>query len=56
MLYSIVATSLVGSFVIAALVMGYDTMNSILLCGAIGAVAAVPFSYWIARKILTNVR
>ena len=55
-LYSIVGTSLAGSFVIAALVMGYDTMIPILVSAVAGAVLALPVSYFITRAILANAR
>jgi hypothetical protein len=56
MLYSIVGTSMAGAFVIASLASGYDTLIPILIAAAVGAVLAVPVTYFIARAILTNVR
>jgi hypothetical protein len=55
-LYSIVGTSLAGSFVIAALVMGYDTLTPILLCAVAGAIFALPVTFFITRAILSNAR
>lgn len=53
-LYSIVATSLAGSAVVAALVAGYDSWQSILVAAALGAGMALPVSYVVARAILTR--
>jgi hypothetical protein len=50
-LYSLIATSLAGSFIIAVLTMGYGTLQPILLAAAVGAVAALPVSYLVAKKI-----
>ncbi len=54
MLYAIIATTLAGSLIIAALTAGYDTMVPILLAAALGAVAAMPVSYLIAQAVITN--
>jgi hypothetical protein len=56
MLYSIVGSSLAGTFVIAALVSGQDTLIPILVAAGAGAVVALPVSFVIARKILSNAR
>lgn len=51
-LYSLIATTLAGSFIIAVLTMGYGTLQPILLAAAVGgAVAALPVSYLVAKKI-----
>lgn len=51
-LYSIVATTLSGSFFIAALVSGYDTLIPIIIAVSIGAVIAIPVSLGIAKAII----
>ncbi|MEH6829572.1 hypothetical protein [Sulfitobacter sp.] len=51
-LYSIIATTLAGSGVIAVLVMGYVTFPAILMAAAVGAVLALPISYMVARKVI----
>lgn len=56
MLYAMIGTSLAGSLMIAALVMGYDTSVQLIVAAALGAVIAVPVSYLIAQAILTNKR
>ena len=53
-LYSIVATTLSGSFIIAALVTGYDTLSPILVATGLGAILAFPVSYFIAKAIMAN--
>ena len=50
-LYSMVGTSLAGTFVIAALVMWYDTLWPILIAAAVGGVLAVPLTYFISKAI-----
>lgn len=55
-LYSIIASTLAGSFIIAALVTGYDTMVPILIAAALGAVLGIPVSYLVAKAILSNQR
>lgn len=53
-LYSIVATTLSGSFVIASLTMGYDTLTPILVAAGLGAIVAFPASYFVAKAIIAN--
>jgi hypothetical protein len=55
-LYSIIGTSLAGSLVIAALTLGYDTASVIIIAAALGAVAGVPVSYYVARAITQNIK
>jgi hypothetical protein len=50
-LYSIIATTLSGSGVIAVLAMGYVSVPAILGAVAVGAVLALPVSYLVARRI-----
>jgi hypothetical protein len=51
MLYSIIASAMAGSGVIAVLSAGYVSLNAILGAAAVGAVLAIPVSYFVARKI-----
>jgi hypothetical protein len=53
-LYSIVATTLSGSFIIAALVTGYDTLTPILVAAGLGAIIAFPASYFVTKAIMAN--
>ncbi|MFB1025115.1 MAG: CTP synthetase [Octadecabacter sp.] len=53
-LYSIVATTLSGSFIIAALVTGYDTLTPILVAAGLGAIVAFPASYFVTKAIMAN--
>ena len=50
-IFSMASTSLMGTFIVAALVMGMDTLQPILVAAALGFVAAVPVSWLIARQI-----
>ncbi|GAB4543981.1 MAG: hypothetical protein Tsb0024_14890 [Ruegeria sp.] len=51
LLYSLIATALAGSAVIAVLVAGFVSVQAILAGAAIGAVAAAPASWLVARKL-----
>lgn len=51
-LYSIIATALAGSGVIAVLTMGFVDWMPILFAAAAGAIVALPVSWLIAKKIL----
>lgn len=50
-LYSMIGTALAGSGVVLALTTGNDTLQPILITAAIGAVAGLPVSWWIARQL-----
>lgn len=51
LLYSMIGTALAGSGVVIALTTGNDTLQPILISAAVGAVLAVPVSWWVARQI-----
>ncbi|MEM8571886.1 MAG: CTP synthetase [Pseudomonadota bacterium] len=53
-LYAIVATAFAGTLVAAALVTGHDTALSIMYAAAAGAVAALPATILIARRIVSG--
>ncbi len=50
--YSIIATTLAGSFVIVALVGGYDTLMPIVVAAGLGAMAALPVAWLVARALM----
>ncbi len=50
-LYSMIATAMAGSGVIAVLTMGYSTLWPILIAAAVGAVLALPVAWAVARQI-----
>ena len=54
MLYSLICTTLAGSAVVVALVIGQDTLQPILVAAAVGALAALPVTYAVARKLYTS--
>jgi hypothetical protein len=54
MLFSLIATTLAGTFMVAALTMGYDTLQPLLVAIAAGGVAAIPATYLIAKAIVDN--
>ncbi|WP_136637207.1 CTP synthetase [Pseudooceanicola onchidii] len=51
MLYSLIGTTLAGSAVVVALVTGQDTLRPILMAAVFGAVAAVPVTWAVARRL-----
>lgn len=51
-LFSMISTAMMGSFIIATLTMGYATLNPILIAAALGFVLAMPVSWYVARQIL----
>lgn len=50
-LYSMISMALAGSGVVAALTMGYGTLQPILIAAACGAALALPVTWWVARQI-----
>ena len=50
-LYSLIGTTLAGSAIVVALVAGYDDAPGIIAAAAIGALAAMPVAYLVARKL-----
>lgn len=53
MLYTIVASALAGAGVIAVLASGVSEVMPIVAAAATGAILALPFSYFIASKIVS---
>ena len=51
LLYSIVGTTLAGSFIIASLTMGYTTLTPILISAILGYSVALPVTYLVASAI-----
>lgn len=50
-LHIFIGSTLAGSFVIAALTMGYDTLTPILIAAAVGFFAAFPISWAVAKQL-----
>jgi predicted PurR-regulated permease PerM len=50
-LFSMISTTMMWVGMIAALTMGYDTLNPLLVAIAIGFVASVPATWFIAKQI-----
>ncbi len=53
-LYSLISTTLAGSFIIVALVTGYTTMQPIIISAAAGFVVALPVAWYVAKAIMVN--
>lgn len=50
-LYSLISTTLAGTFVVAALVMGQDTLQPIVIAAALGFAAALPVTWLVAKAM-----
>ncbi len=50
-LYSMIGTTLAGSFMVAALVSGMDTLRPIVLAAGLGALVALPVAWLVARRL-----
>jgi len=50
-LHIFIGSTLAGCFVVAALVMGWGTMVPIVTAAALGFVAAIPVSWFVAKTI-----
>lgn len=50
-LFSLIATTLMGVGVVVALTIGKDTLQPILVSAAIGFVLSIPITWVIAKKI-----
>ena len=55
LMYVVLGATLAGSFMIAALTMGMDTMQPILYSALAGFVVAIPIAWVVAKKIRENV-
>lgn len=53
-LYSIIGATSAGVLIIAALTAGYDTLVPIVVAAVVGALLALPISYFVARAIIKN--
>ena len=51
LIYTMASATLMGVFIVIALTAGYDTLKYIVAAAAIGAVVALPVSYYIAKAI-----
>jgi hypothetical protein len=51
LLYSIISTSLAGSFIVVALVTGFTTLQPILIAAAAGFALAVPVAWGVASRL-----
>ncbi len=53
-LHLFIGSTLAGSAVIVALVMGQDTMTPILIAAALGFLMAIPVTWIVAKMIYEN--
>ena len=51
-LYSLISTTLAGTFVVAALVMGQDTLQPIVIAAASGFAVALPVTWLVAKAMV----
>jgi uncharacterized protein with PQ loop repeat len=50
-LFSMIATTLMGIGIVIALVSGHDTLQPILIAAGIGFVLALPAAWYVAKQI-----
>lgn len=50
-LYSLIGTTLAGTAIIAVLTAGFDTLVPIVAAAIIGAVVALPVTYFVTKAI-----
>jgi predicted PurR-regulated permease PerM len=50
-LFSMISTSLMGTAIVIALIMGKNTLTPILIAAGVGFVLAIPASWLVARQI-----
>ena len=50
-LFSMIATTLMGTFVVIALVAGYDTLVPLVAAAGVGLAVSVPAAWMIARAL-----
>lgn len=50
-IFSIASVTLMGTFMVAALVMGFDTAKPIIVSAIVGFAAAIPVAWVIARQL-----
>jgi len=53
LIYTVASSTIMGTLIIVALVAGFDTLPYIIAAAAIGAVLALPVSYFVARAIMS---
>lgn len=51
-LFSLISTTLAGTAIVVSLVMGYDTLQPIVIAAALGFVAAVPATWIVTKQIM----
>ncbi|NOR61825.1 MAG: CTP synthetase [Rhodobacteraceae bacterium] len=51
LIYTVASSTLMGIFIVIALTAGYDTLRYVVIAAAVGAVVAIPVSYYIAKAI-----
>jgi len=51
LIYTIASSTLMGIFIVIALSSGYDTLKYVVIAAAVGAIVAIPVSYFIAKAI-----
>ncbi|WP_299784744.1 CTP synthetase [uncultured Marivita sp.] len=50
-LYSLIGTTLAGTAIIAVLTAGFDTLVPIVAAAVIGALVALPVTYFVTRAV-----
>lgn len=53
-LYSLIGTTVAGTLVIAALTMGYDTLQPVVAAALVGFLVALPITWLVTKGIMDN--
>ncbi len=51
-IYTVASASIMGALIVAALVSGFDTLPYVAGAAVIGALLALPVSYFVAKAII----
>jgi predicted transcriptional regulator len=51
-LFSLISTTLAGTAIVVSLVMGYDTLQPIVIAAALGFVVSIPATWVVTKQIM----
>lgn len=51
LIYTMASATFMGIFIVIALASGYDTLKYVVIAAVVGAIVALPVSYFVAKAI-----
>jgi len=51
LIYTVASATVMGVFIVIALASGYDTLEYVVIAAVVGAIVALPVSYFVAKAI-----